>query len=343
MGANSWAGIACGGVWTVDLVKVIDAYPCENTISYISTEFMAGGGCAHNVTLNLAKFDDCLAIHAVGIVGNDALGDFLINECRQFPHINIDQLRRTDLEKTSYTDVFSVKSTSRRTFFHYRGANRLFSPEHVDLENLRVNIFHLGYLLMLDAMDQPDAEFGTVAARLLAQIRSRNIRTSIDLVSEDSSRFARIVPPALKYTDYCIINDFEAAKLSGVPIRTGDRLLSQNLRTIATAILTCGVRDLVVIHFPEGAYLRSRGGVELLQPALDLPESFIVGSTGAGDSFCAGMLYGLLRGWDHAKALRFAVCAGGMNLSDMTTTGGIKSWREVFQMEERFPYRGSVG
>jgi hypothetical protein len=31
-----------------------------------------------------------------------------------------------------------------------------------------------------------------------------------------------------------------------------------------------------------------------------------------------------------------------MNLSDLTTTGGMKSWEEVFRMEERFPYRERV-
>ena len=80
-------------------------------------------------------------------------------------------------------------------------------------------------------------------------------------------------------------------------------------------------------------------GWRLLQPSLELPDDYIVGSTGAGDSFCAGILYGLYQGWNHDRTLRFATCAGGMNLSDLTTTGGIKSWQEVLRMEERFPYR----
>jgi sugar/nucleoside kinase (ribokinase family) len=51
------------------------------------------------------------------------------------------------------------------------------------------------------------------------------------------------------------------------------------------------------------------------------------------------VLYGLYRGWSHEKTLRFAVCAGAMNLSDLTTTGGIRPWEEVFDMEKKFPYR----
>ena len=336
------AGIACGGIWVVDLLKVIDLYPQENTIAYISEISRGGGGLGHNVIIDLAKFDPNLPLYALGVIGADAYGDFLVQECRRFPNVNVDQLRRTDRDATSFTDVFTVKGSSRRTYFHYPGANRLFQPSHVDLEHLPVRMFHLGYLLLLDAMDQPDAEYETVAARFLAELQSRNIRTSIDLVSEDSSRFVQIVPPSLKYTDYCIINDWEAEKLAGVPLRAGGKLLPENLIKIGATIFGFGVKELVVIHFPEGGYLLSKDGVEILQPSLDLPANYIVGSSGAGDSFCAAILYGIYKGWDHHQTLRFATCAGAMNLSDLTTTGGIKSCQEILGLEERFPYRESV-
>jgi sugar/nucleoside kinase (ribokinase family) len=342
MTADERKGIACGGNWTVDLLKVIGHYPQENTIAYISEVSRGGGGCGHNVVINLARFDGSLPIYAIGVIGNDAYGDYLVEECRRFPNVNIDQLRRTDFDATSYTDVFSIKASGRRTFFHYPGANRLFEPALVDLDTLPVKMFHLGYLLLLDAMDQSDKEFGTVAARFLAQLQFRNIRTSIDLVSEDSGRFPQIVPPALKYTDYCIINDWEAEKLAGIPLRVGNKLLPENLNKIGATILEFGVKDLVVVHFPEGGYLLSKDGEELLQPSLELPDDYIVGSTGAGDSFCAGILYGIYQGWNHDQTLRFATCAGGMNLSDLTTTGGIKSWQEILRMEERLPHRKTV-
>jgi sugar/nucleoside kinase (ribokinase family) len=339
---NPMAGIACGGIWVVDLLKVIDHYPQENSIAYISEVSQGGGGCAHNVVINLAKFDSGLPLYALGVLGNDPYGDYLVEQCRRHPNVNVEQLRRTDLDATPYTDVFCVKSSGRRTFFHYPGTNRLFHPADVDLDRLPARMFHLGYLLLMAALDQADAEYGTVAARFLAQLQSRNIRTSIDLVSENSDRFPKIVPPALKYTDYCIINDWEAEKLTGIPLRSGGTLLPENLRKIGAAILAQGVRELVVVHFPEGGYLLSRSGVERLQPSLDLPDAYIVGSTGAGDSFCAGILYGLYQGWNYDRTLRFATCAGGMNLSDLTTTGGIQSWQEILRMEERFPYRESL-
>jgi sugar/nucleoside kinase (ribokinase family) len=342
MGTDQRKGIACGGNWIIDLVKVVDLYPPESALANILRESQGGGGCAHNVTLNLAKFDSSLDLYALGVIGNDPNGDTLLAECYLFPNIHTDQLHRTDHDRTSYTDVFNVQSTGRRTFFHYRGANRLFAPCFVDLDRLPVRLFHLGYLLLLDAMDQADPQFKTVAARFLHEVQKRGIQTSIDLVSEDSDRFSRIVPASLKYTNYCIINDFEAERISSLPIRRGSVILTENLRRIGQALFAYGVNDLVVIHFPEGAYLMTSDGTEIIQPSLDLPETYIVGSTGAGDSFCAGVLYGLYKHWPLDEALRFATCAGGMNLSDLTTIGGIRSWPEVLEMQRRFPFRKDV-
>ena len=336
-------GIACGGIWVVDNVKVIDHYPPENSIAYITELSQGGGGAGHNVVIDLARFDANLPLYAVGLLGSDSYGDFLVEQCRQFPNINLDQLRRTDRDSTSYTDVFSIKASGRRTYFHYPGTNRLFQPAHVNLDSLSVKMFHLGYILLMDAMDQPDPEYGTVAARFLAKLQAHGIRTSIDLVSEDSDRFRHLVPPSLRYTDYCIINDWEAEKLTDVPLRKEGRLLAGNLPKIGAIIFGFGVKELVVIHFPEGGYLLSKDGVELLQPSLDLPADYIVGSSGAGDAFCAGILYGLYEGWDIAKTLRFATCAGALNLNNLTTTGGSKSWQEVICMDTRFPYRKSIG
>ena len=98
-------------------------------------------------------------------------------------------------------------------------------------------------MLLLDALDEPDAKFGTKAARLLAAARATGVKTSVDVVSEDSDRFAKIVGPALKHVDYCILNEIEAGKTAGFAIRQPDgRLDTVALRHAAGALLQNGVR-----------------------------------------------------------------------------------------------------
>jgi len=229
--------------------------------------------------------------------------------------------------------------SGRRTFFHARGANALWDGADLDFQKLNVRIFHLGYLLLLDALDKPDARLGTQAARLLARAQAAGVRTSVDVVSEDSDRFARIVNPALKHVDYCILNEIEAGKTTGFKIRLPDgKLDTVALRHAAGALLQQGVRELVVVHFPEGAFARTRKGDDFWQPALKLPPKYIAGTAGAGDAFCAGVLYGLHESWDLQRCLLTGVCIAAASLADATCTTGVKALNTSLALARKFGF-----
>ena len=44
-----------------------------------------------------------------------------------------------------------------------------------------MDIFHIGYILLLPALDQPDEEYGTKMARLLHRAQKAGLKTSIDV------------------------------------------------------------------------------------------------------------------------------------------------------------------
>ena len=131
----------------------------------------------------------------------------------------------------------------RRTFFHQRGANALLDAAHSDFTGCRAKISHLGYLLLLDRLDEPNAEFGTVAARVCHRAAAAGCQVSVDVVSEDGDRFERLVLPTLGQVDYCILNEFEAERTAGVTIRRDDGTLDEPaLAQAAHRLLAAGVR-----------------------------------------------------------------------------------------------------
>jgi sugar/nucleoside kinase (ribokinase family) len=202
----------------------------------------------------------------------------------------------------------------------------------------------LGYLLLLDALDAPDSKFGTRAARLLAQAEQAGLKTSVDVVSEDSDRFAKIVTPALKHVDYCILNEIEAGKTTGLKIRQSDGSLDQAaLRHAAGALLQQGVKELVVIHFPEGAFARGQRGDDIWQSSLKLPPKHIAGTAGAGDAFCAGVLLGLHEGWAVPRCLLTGVCLAAASLSHATCTDGVKTLKGSLALAKKFGFRAPLG
>jgi len=161
----------------------------------------------------------------------------------------------------------------------------------------------------------------------------------VDVVSEDSDRFAKIVCPALKHVDYCILNEIEAGKTTGFKIRSaGGQLDTVALRHAAGALLQKGVRELVVIHFPEGAFARTRKGEDVWQSSLKLPPKYIAGTAGAGDAFCGGVLVGLHEGWELQRSLLTGVCLAAASLSDATCTAGIKSLSHALGLARKFGF-----
>ncbi len=333
-------GVLAAGNWIVDFTKIIDVFPAQDALANIVGEYRGNGGSPYNVLVDLARLEAPFPLEAIGLVGADHEGEEIRRDCVAHG-IDATQLHVCRTAHTSYTNVMLVKNSGRRTFFHQRGANALLGPEHFDFSKSRAKIFHLGYLLLLDKLDQPDAENGTVAAGLLRAARAAGFKTSIDVVSEDSDRFAAIVRPALRHTDYAIMNEFEAERTTGLRIRTEQGLDSTQLIAATRKLFEAGVREWVVIHFPEGAVAAGRSGDVLHQGSVRLPREQIAGATGAGDAFCAGLLHGLHEDKAMAECLRDAVCAAAACMTDATCSGGLRSLEECLELGGGYGFRKS--
>jgi sugar/nucleoside kinase (ribokinase family) len=328
---SSRQGILAAGNWIIDYTKIIDVYPAQDALCNIFSESYGNGGSPYNLLIDLARLEAPFPLEALGLVGDDKDGEAIRADCLRH-RIEVGQLRTCKEIHTSYTDVMSVRTTGRRTFFHQRGANALLGPEHFDFAASRAKHFHLGYLLLLDRLDQSDPEHGTVAAALLKQAHAAGFKTSIDVVSEDSSRFPAIVRPALKHTDYAILNEFEAERTTGLQIRTEKGVDATQLRAAARNLLEAGVREWVIIHFPEGAIAAGRDGQILAQGSVRIAQEKIIGTTGAGDAFGAGLLYGIHEAKPMEECLRYAVCVAAACLTEANCSGGIHSLPQCLEL-----------
>ncbi len=336
-------GLMAGGNWIIDHVKLIDVYPQPEQLANISSEHTGTGGGPYNVLLDLAQSGAPFPLAAAGLVGKDPDGASIIADCRR-RKIHTQFLTATSKTFTSYTDVMTEQVSGRRTFFHARGANALWTGADINFQKTKTKIFHLGYLLLLDQLDRPDAKFGTKAGKLLADARAAGLKTSVDTVSEDSDRFVQLVRPTLQHVDYCILNEIEAGRITGFKVRHADgRLDPVALRHAAGALLQLGVNELVVIHFPEGALARNRRGADIWQPALKLPAKYIAGTAGAGDAFCAGVLWGLHEEWDLPRSLLTGVCLAAASLSDPTCTKGVKSLNVSLALAGKYGFQPALG
>ena len=309
---NNKTGIAVAGTILVDKLNEIGAYPASGELTKILSVSRAVGGAVPNVGIDIKRVDPTIPVSAIGKIGNDAEGDFLVDTL-EANGVDASLLVRGD-KPTSFTDVMSIVG-GQRTFFTYPGACADFGVDDIDFDKLDAKMLHLGYFLLLDKVDGGDGE------KILKAAQEKGIKTSIDLVSENSDRY-HIVKDCLKYTDNVIINELEAGMIAGIePCR-------ENLERIARALKDMGVSERVIIHMPEtGVCLSDNGFFEL--PSWDLPKGFIKGKTGAGDAFCAGALIGIYRGLDEMGLLTLAQKTATASLSAADAIGGMVSEEEI--------------
>lgn len=342
MHQTSRHGILAGGNWIIDRVKVIDVYPSQERLANILSESLSHGGAPFNVlkALNKMAFDFPLA--GIGVIGDDENGQEILRQCRQ-RNIDAKELKVLHGESTSYTDVMTVASSGIRTFFHYRGANALLDESYFDFNNARAKIFHLGYLLLLDALDRVGSDGSTGAARVLRSARASGLITSVDIVSEQSGRYIKIIPPALKFTDILFINDFETRMLTGFEV-VNDQGFFQRTEGYAAAemLLAMGVHQWVIIHFPKGVLAANSNGERIFQETLRIPPSAIKGTVGAGDAFAAAVLGGIHEGMDIRDCLVLGVSAAAASLMDETSSEGIRPWKECLQLVKTFGFNDSA-
>ena len=335
---NPRTGIIAGGNWIVDHVKVIDAWPPQDALATILSQSSGNGGSAYNLLKNLAKLGAPFSLEGIGLVGHDADGAAILADCRTH-RIDLTQLQTTKAEATSYTDVMTERATGRRTFFHQRGANALLAPADFDFRATRARIFHLGYILLLDALDAPDESGRARAAQVLEAARAAGMLTSLDGVSENSERFATVVRPVLPAVDLFFANDFEAEKLTGLTLgRAGGLELSAVARA-ARELIRFGVREWAIVHFPEGACACSAAGELVWQAGVRLPAEMIVGTAGAGDAFAAGTLFGLHENWPMPRCLELGVCAAAASLQHLTCSESVRPVADCLELGRRFGFR----
>jgi sugar/nucleoside kinase (ribokinase family) len=308
-------GVLAIGNLIVDKTHRISCYPAESFLAVISSSSSSPGGGAVNVLFDLARVDPQLPLFIAGTVGDDEDGRLIRSE---FKARAIDATRIVTVpdKRTSFTHVMISETNATRTFFHSHGANSRIDLEFIRALAAPARIVHLAYLLLLEGLDVADAKYGAAGAHALAVLQAKGFRTSLDLVSDgDPDRYRRFIAPALPYTDYLIINDIEAANLTGSASATANGSVDWDAAFAqAHRLLGMGVGELVAIHFPQGAVAVTRSGQTCGQGSYAVPKAQVVSALGAGDAFCAGMLYGLHEGYDLPMCIKLGGALAHYNL-----------------------------
>ncbi len=320
------SGIICAGNWIVDLVHDIDRWPNESELTRIHQQTRGIGGGAANVISALARLETGVPLYPMGAVGDDEQAAFILGECQRLGLPTSGMRTKTGIA-TAHTHVMSVAGQSR-TFFYQGGANDALGVNDFPVgtfADTQARIFYLGYLTLLGELDETAEDGKTNAAKVLQRAQQAGLTTCVDLVSIHHPRFQDIVASAAPFVDYFIANEIEAALASGKgPSGSQDALID-----MARDVLGMGVKRAVIIHSAETVVWLGADGLGLVHKVDQLDADEIASHLGAGDAFCAGLLYGLHEELPPDHAIQIAAATARASLKGLTATSAVPPFSQL--------------
>ena len=230
-----------------------------------------------------------LRVAFIGKVGDDVFGRFVIAQLQKrdvdTSGVIIDPAIKTGLS------VILSQPHDRAILTHLGSIAALRYAEIDQALLARGRHLHLGSYFLLNALR---ADIPT----LFADAHRHGLTTSLDTNYDPDEVWDGGLRDVLAHTDLFLPNETELRAIAG------DDDISHALAALATTD-----RLVAVKLGPAGAMVRA-DGVTHQAPSLTIK---VVDTTGAGDSFDAGFIYGYLAGWPIAQTLRFACICGALS------------------------------
>lgn len=229
-----------------------------------------------------------LKVAFVGKAGRDTLGDFMLAGMRE-RGIDVSRIERVEQPKTGITVVLSEPRD--RAMFTYAGTTTELTEADVPDELLRSAChLHVSSIFLQERL-HPGLE------KLLARARKQGCSVSLDTGWDPREDWDGGLHRALRQVDVFLPNEEEAPPIAGVETP------AEALEHLAALV------PVVAVKLGSRGAMAARGEERAVVPAYRVE---VVDTTGAGDSFDAGFLYGILAGWPLEKSLRLGAACGAL-------------------------------
>ena len=264
------------GLNAVDHLIVVPAYPAFDTKTRLTEHVQAAGGQTASAMVGLQRLG--LRTAYAGRFGSDAEGQFGLASLKT-EGVNVDYAETIEGARNQVAFIIIDARSGERTIIWDRDERLAYSADEAPVE-----MAARGRVLHLDAHDP------LACARL-----ARAARANGTLVSADIDNIYDGLPELLPLIDILISSKEFPHRLTGIHDERASLVEVKARYGSAIVGMTLGERGAIL--YTDGLFLES--------PAFSVPGG-CRDTTGAGDAFHAGFLYGLLRGDEIETSLRWA-------------------------------------
>ncbi len=261
------------GQCCLDYVGKVDTYPPPDVKCEFTEMVIQGGGPVATALVALARWS--ISCTFTGVIGDDQFGS-IIKETLEDENVDTGGLLVRQGSDSQFAFILAEPGVGRRTIFWRRPTGSPPSPEEIDYSSIRkAEVFHT------------DGLFTEASLAAASAAKEAGVQIVVDAGSLRGGML-----DLARLSDYFLASETFADELvgQGKPLQACHELAELGPHVVG---VTLG---------PKG-YVALDGGRIIERPAYQVEA---VDTTGCGDVFHAGFIYGLLKRWKVDKSLDFA-------------------------------------
>lgn len=285
------------GALNLDKIYRVDKIPGKDEEGFVRSLELSPGGSAANTIVGLARLG--IKSGYIGKVGNDAEGRILLEDLKKE---GVETQAVIRAEGRSGTAIILVDDAGNRAILVDPGVNDTISYEEIELEFVKkFRVLHLTSFICKNGEDSLKSQ--------------KRIVEEFELVSFDpgmpyAERGLKDMLPLLRRTTIFLPNRIEIEKMFGM-----------DYRAAAEECLNLGIEIVVVKLGSEGCWVKTSQKDFSMKPFM----VEVVDTTGAGDAFNAGFLYGYLEGKSLEDCAKFGNYVASLCIQHVGARSGLPS------------------
>lgn len=288
----------------IGIGEVLIDFIATEPVSYLEASAFRKffGGAPMNTLVGVVRLG--LTAGAITVVGDDPFGHFLLRELRD-NGVDVSRVRVKGNVRTTLAFVANEPETGERTFIFYRSpwvkgtSVDSLSPEDIDYDYISsAKILHVsGFSLSGNPTRRAVLSAIEYARRVGVKV-SFDPTLRLDVWRSERT-LRRLYSAVLKLSDIATFSREEAEFIfrTSSPDEAADKALKYGVSVVGIKL------------GDKGALVKTRDGRRIYEPAFKVKP---VDTTGAGDGWNAGLLVGLIRGWDLERCVKVANAVGAL-------------------------------
>ena len=284
------------GLNSVDFLSVVPEFPAPNSKMKMLQFSKQGGGQVATAMVALSRWG--VKTKYIGKVGEDDLGQFSLDSIRQ-EGVDVSSVRIEPNATNQFAMIIVDGPSGERTILWNRDERLMYHEGELQKEEVCS-----GKILHLDGHDIH------AALQCARWAKEEGIPTVIDL-----DKVEPLTSELVKNIDFIITSSRFPTLYTGISDRE-KALLELQKHTPGFLCATLG----------------HEGAMTLVERKITYVEGFKVepvDTTGAGDVFHGGFIYGLLQNWELKEILKFANAVAALKCQDLGGRRGIPTLEEV--------------